>query len=228
MGAPRRSTPPRSAGRGRKKSPVTRDRSVRTRTGPQRRKRQTSPRKGGKSGTRSRSRAQARGQRSFIAKMAFMALLGYALVLSVDVLPRLIPDDAGLLWDKLVDRWLDNDVPRVRSLPKASNATKASKRKTATPRTTSGTKSSMKPTKPKVGKANITAKAKVKTTRPRATPVHPRAVSNTQSSSRADFAAPRPDAYARESRSLGEEKKRNAKQRRRRLDRLIHEVTEGL
>jgi hypothetical protein len=205
MGAPRRSTPPRSAGRGRNKPPVARERTSRTRTGPQRRQRKSSGKKTKArktARTQTRNKRQGRGGRSFVAKMAFMALLGYALVLSVDVLPRLVPDEAGPLWDKLVDRWLDNDVPRTQKEAPRVAPKKAAKKTPAKP-----------PAR------NVT---------PPAAPAPPAPVKKVKTAPRADYEAPRPDAYARESRSLSEERARKAKQRRKRLDSLIDQVTSDL
>ena len=207
MGAPRRSTPPRSAGRGRNKPPVARERTSRTRTGPQRRQRKSSnKKKASRKTTRTKTRGKRQaegGGRSFLAKMAFMALLGYALVLSVDVLPRLVPDEAGQLWDKLVDRWLDNDVPRTRDDgPPAA--------------------------KPKAQKPKVTPKKAVARPAKQAKPPAPAPVKKVKGPPRADLEAPRPDAYARESRSLREERARQAQKRRKRLDNLIDQVTSDL
>lgn len=200
MGAPRRSTPPRSAGRGRNKPPVTRERTSRTRTGPQRRKRKSSANKSATRSSRGQRKASGGGLRSFLGKMAFMAVLGYALVLSVDVIPRLMPDEAGALWDKLVDRWLDNDVPRSRDPEAPPKAKKRAAKKKAPPKA--------KPA-------------------PAAAP-KPAPVKKAKEAPRAEYEAPRPDAYARESRSLSEERARKAKQRRRRLNSLIDQVTSDL
>jgi hypothetical protein len=175
---------------------VTRERTARTRTGPQRRQRKSKTRT---SKTRSQREAHG-GGRSFLAKMAFMAVLGYALVLSVDVIPRLIPDEAGVLWDKLVDRWLDNDVPRSKDEEPPMPAPKA-KKKAPAPRA-----KKVEPPPPPAAPAPAKAKGPP----------------------RADHEAPRPDAYARESRSLTEERARQANKRRQRLDSLIDQVTSDL
>ena len=122
-----------------------------------------------------------------------------ALVLSVDVLPRLVPDEAGTLWDKLVDRWLDNDVPR-------------SQDDEAPP-----------PSAPKKRKAPVAkAKPPPKPAPQAAPPPKPKGPP------RAELEAPRPDEYVKESRSLAEERAARAKLNRKKLDSLIDRVTGDL